>query len=330
MRDCAIIKKLLRWTGHDQFDDFELMVLVHEALFEQKEKKMVTVVRVTAGAHQAKTDPNSNGVFQQPLLVQVGQGTERIIVDLLDKSDRVIATLPLDTFDHVLGPNTLQPEMIYTMKTKGKGIRNPKIKLTMVVQTGKDVEAGLLASTGFSGLSSDLDILVRQQLKKARDANDIGDGAEGEGISEMTVLQNACSGPLELFEGLGNTSNVYAAVLGPPTTRRWVLGVWHDKRDYDAKKLQFREIELLKIMSVQADPSRHHVFMIIHYDASHVRQTLTFRRIDRARDVWVEILHLIVKKAHEQKKAMKEKRADRASALIRKGSQYGTQKASKQ
>jgi len=306
LRDCTCVKRCLRCFGHDEFDDFELVVLVHEAIFEKKtDARKTTIVRITAGAHVVKTDPTSNGYFQQPLHVQVNQGTQRIVVDLLDSSERVLATLPLDTVHNVLASKTLQPEMVYTMKLKGKGIRNPKVKLTMVVQTEKDMESGLMSGISGAGMNSDVDILVRQQLRKARDARRTTNEGEQEGVSEMEVLKNACAGPLEVFERLGNTRDVHVAVLGPPSSRRWVLGIWHDKRDFEAKRSPSQEIDLLKVQSVQADPSRHHVFMITYHDSSHVRQALTFRRIDRARDVWVEILHIMVTKAHEQRQALK-------------------------
>merc|ERR1719389_1195664 len=116
------------------------------------------------------------------------------------------------------------------MKQKGKGIRNPKIKLTLTPQQEKDVEKGLV-----SNASSDLDDLLRFQLAKAR--------KDGRGdASEMQVLMQACAGPLELFEGLGKTSNVYVAVLGPPHSKRWILGIWNDKKDFDAKRPPKQEV----------------------------------------------------------------------------------------
>merc|ERR1719456_1430679 len=115
LRDCPCIKKLLRFTGHDEFDDFELMILVHEAIFESKEAKMSTVVRVTAGSHTVSTDSNSNGIFQQPLHIMVEQGTDEIVIDLLDTRSRVLATLPLQPTQHVLSAQSLQPEMVYPM-----------------------------------------------------------------------------------------------------------------------------------------------------------------------------------------------------------------------
>merc|ERR1719456_1735554 len=200
--------------------------------------------------------------------------------------------------EDVLGPVDHRPEQMFTMKQKNKGARNPKIKLTMVVEKESDVEKALVP-----GASSDLDDLVRMQLAKARAGGKLGVGD----ASEMDVLAQACSGPLELFEGLGKTSNVWVSVLGPPASRRWLLGIWADKYDFDHKRQPMQEIDLLRIQSVQADPTRHHVFVLNYFDDSRVRQACTFRRMDRARDVWVEIIHILVQKVHDKRQRAKER-----------------------
>lgn len=278
-------------------------MLVHEAIFERKEAKLTTVVRVTAGSHHVRTDPNSNGIFQQPLNVFVEQGTQNIIVDLLDNHDRVLATLLLDAVDDVLDKSVHCPEQLHNMKQKGKGIRNPRIKLTLVVQQEEDVEKGLLV-----GVSSEVENLVRLQLSKAR-----GEGRSpfGEGMSDMDVLKQACSGPLEVFEGLGQTSNVYVSIVGPPSSKRWVLGIWDDKHSFDGKRRAIKEVDLLRIQSVQADPARHHVFVINYFDESRVAKVFTFRRVDRPRDVWVEIIHLLVQKVREIRENRRAKQGHR-------------------
>merc|ERR1719353_1500165 len=97
MRDCSCIKRCFRCLGIDKFDDFEMMVVVHEALYTSAATKMSTMVRITAGPQSVQTDPNSKGNFQQPLTVFVEQGSGHIQVDLLDSSKRVLAKLSLDT-----------------------------------------------------------------------------------------------------------------------------------------------------------------------------------------------------------------------------------------
>lgn len=298
LRDCACCKRLLRTFGHDEFDDFELIMLVHEAMFlTTSNAKMTTVVQVTAGAHVVRTDPNSNGVFQQPLHLTVEQGVETIVVDLLDKHSRVLATMSLDTVAQVLEP-AHQTEKLFGMKQKGKGIRNPKIKLTMVVEAAGDVEQGLL-----SGVSTDVNMLVQQQLAKVRQE---AKAVHGVGLSDMEVLKLACSGPLEIFERLGQTSSVYVAVMGPPASKRWALGIWKDKSAFDAGAPTFKDVDLMKVQSVQSDATRNHVFIINYVDETRVRHAFTFRRTDRARDVWVDLLHRVIQSAREYRQAKKQ------------------------
>jgi len=300
MRSCGCCKRILRCSGHDKFDDFELMMLVHQATFQCTTKKLPTVVRISAGNHFAKTDTNSNSIFQQPLQLFVEQGNSNIIVDLMDTSNRVLATLSLDIAKDVLGPKLHSPEHEYTMMQKNKHVKNPALKLTLVVGQEEDAETGLLPAYG----GTSLDVLMQQQFAKAR-----AEGKEsGADLSQMSVLRQVCSGPLELFEGLGKTTNVWVAVLGPPTCRRWVLGIWADKRDADAKKRPIQEVDLLKVQSIQADPDRHHVFVINCFDETRVRKCLTFRRVDRARDVWVEALHSFVGKVRDAHQVHKERR----------------------
>lgn len=306
LRDCMCCKRLLRCLGHDEFDDFELVMLVHEAMFlTTSNVKLTTVVQVTAGAHVVRTDANSNGIFQQPLHLTVEQGAETIVVDLLDNHSRVLATMSLDTVAQVLEP-AHQTEKLFGMKPKGKGIRNPKIKLTMVVEAAADVEQGLL-----SGESADVNILLQQQLAKAREDCR---KAHGGGASDTDVLKQACSGPLEIFEGLGQASSAYVAVMGPPASKRWVLGIWKDKRAFDAGGPTLKEVDLLRVQSVQSDPARHNVFAINYFDESRVRHALRFRRTDRARDVWVDLFHHVIQCAREYRQAKKQRKANPSSS----------------
>merc|ERR1719253_713944 len=78
------VKKCLRFTGWDKFDDFELILCVHEVTFEKTKSKITTRVRIDAGGEKAVTDLNSKGIFQQSFHLNVEQGTRHIRLDLLD------------------------------------------------------------------------------------------------------------------------------------------------------------------------------------------------------------------------------------------------------
>mmetsp|Transcript_105260 Transcript_105260/g.193019 ORF Transcript_105260/g.193019 Transcript_105260/m.193019 type:complete len:346 (-) Transcript_105260:50-1087(-) len=291
IRDCSLLKRLLLWVGHDEFEDFELMVLVHETTWESKELSK-TKVRVTAGKHVAYTDASPNGIFQQPLHILVEQGTRHVSVDLLDGWSRVQASLTLQAAEQVL-LHCHKPEKLYKMNPKNRKICSPTVKLSMVVSTGADAEQGLL-----SDKTSDVNLLVRQQFLKC-----------DEGLSEIEVLTQSCTGPLEFSGALGTMACVWVAPVGPPTSQRWMFSIWRDKHDFDQQKSAVLEIDLLKIQSVQADPNRDEIFVITYYDESRVQQTATFRRMDRARDVWVEILQQRIERAHASHMSMKRERA---------------------
>jgi len=265
------------------------MMLVHDAHFESIRTKQTTVVRVTAGRHMVRSDPNSDGVFQQPLHLTVEQGTQTIDIELLNSFGSILASLELRPMEDVLNKSADRPEQTFIMESHQKGILNPKIKLTMVVDDPEDDENGAVRG------NTDADNLVRMQLAKAKRQQ----AALGEDTSELGVLKQACQGPLERFEGLGNTSNLWVSVLGPPTSRRWVIGFWSDREAFVAGKEPLEEIDLLKLKTVQADPARHHVFFLQYYDENRVRQSCGFRRTDRARDVWVECIYLLVQKVHD-------------------------------
>lgn len=301
-RNLRCVKTLLRWIGVDEFDDFEMMVLVHEVMYQAQSKQTVAV-QVTAGQQTQKTDFNSRGMFQQPLHIFVEQGTDQIRIDILNDSHRVMSSIILNVQKDILDQaNNLGAEVIYAMKQKQRGFLDPKIKLTLVVGKAGDMEQGLLA-----GVNSDVEWMVCQQLRKVRN-----EGAkDGKKISDIEVLRQACCGLLDLFEGLGVSHEVYCAVVGPPHSRRWTLGLWSSKADHDHKQRPFKEVDMMRIQSVPGDPDRIHVFVVNYFDEDRSLQRLTFRANHSPRDVWVEMLLRLIQKLHDardEKKARKEKK----------------------
>lgn len=303
LQDCAIMKRLFLCLGRDSFDDFNLVVLVHEVMFDSAmADALTTIVQVTAGAHIVRTDPSEDRIFQQPLHITVEQGTDQLIVALLTTNDKVLATTTVDVCD-ILGEANSKPELVYHMRKKVRGLHSPKIKLTMVANSADDPEVG----TGTSRTS----ILVQQQLKKVSIA------AGKHGAFSMDVLKQSCAGPLELFDtsGLGKKRTVYVAVTGTPMSRRWILGIWRDERAFAEGRNPVQEVGLLKIQSIQADPNRSHIFVMNFFDQVRQCHILIFRRIDRNRDVWVEILQLLVTKVHEEHKRQKKSRSTPCSKV---------------
>jgi len=65
---------------------------------------------------------------------------------------------------------------------------------------------------------------------------------------------------------------------------------------------------LLRVSAVAPDPGRPDVFLLSYVDKDKRQQKATFNRIDRGRDVWVELLSILVTKVHENHKETKKKK----------------------
>jgi len=320
MRDCSWIKRWMRATGADKFDDFEMMLLVHEINVSTTKSKATYMVRVTAGLQTVETDENSKGIFQQPLPIFVEQGTEAVEVELLEgRGRKVLASLKLDPVEDILKPKHVH-EKVLPMKQKIKGVHSPRIKLTIVLDREDEAERGLLSGVE---LGTESTVMLRQQLQKVErmhaeetlknrgEWNEVSQdiGAASSTLSDLDLLAKGCCGPLDLFGTWGNRDTVYVGVKGPQEgVKRYFVGVWKDKLEFDRGGKASPEIDLLKITSVQPDPGRTEVFVLNYLDSAKIKKRLIFRRIDRNRDVWVEMFQLLIKMMHDQKEQKKKNR----------------------
>jgi len=108
---------------------------------------------------------------------------------------------------------------------------------------------------------------------------------------------------------MGAKERVHVAIIGPPRKKKFGLHVWKTEKDFNEQKPYIDDIDLLKITSIAADPSRPEVFVVNHIDEHKTRASVKFNRVDRSRDVWVEMLQLLVMKVHaEHKEKKKEKK----------------------
>eukprot|EP00971_Amphidinium_carterae_P094974 1879250-Amphidinium_carterae.1 len=197
--------------------------MVHEASYGKLKQK--TYLKITAGRQQVATDPSSNGKFQEKMDIHIEQGTTTVKFDLMDARGNVLAQLKLNTVRDILEAKGLCEERAYKMNAKHKAVvQQPKLTLTMFMNFDEDEETPLIADG-----SSDMNILLLQHISKtARERHtDHGNTL----VSEMETLREAGSGPAELFRGIGKTEQVYLAILGPPMSRRWTLGLWSDMKD---------------------------------------------------------------------------------------------------
>jgi len=318
MRDCGCCKRLLRATGTDPFDDFEVMFNIHKATFTASSKNSV-YVRIRAGDHEVCTDPSSNGIFQQALSVFVEQGTQVIKFELLNTSDSVMAELQLNVMKDILFMDSSKDkegkesrpqsvnEKTFTMKQKNKNVLNPRLVLTFRLEAPGDEEQALLAGIN---ASSEVEWMLQQQLQKA-DSGKTADDKPQEQLSELALLAKGCFGPLHTFGLMGSKSQVYVGVLAPPRRKKFALHIWDNEKDFREDKPSKQEIELLRIASVSPDPNRPDIFIVTYVDKDKRSHKATFQRIDRSRDVWVELLQILVTKVHEDHKDKKDQKPKR-------------------
>lgn len=306
MRDCGCIKWCMRATGTDQFDDFELLVVAHEALYTTTSKRS-TIVRITAGAHSVQTNESSKGIYQQPLHIFIEQGTEFLLVELYDTRERkVLATLKLEILKQIKSPPEPVSETLFPMKQKSKVVLNPRIRLTFHMEDGHEVEKGLLSKLN---MSMETDLLLRQQLMKSNMGACGSEKAEETQLTGVDLLMQGCKGHLDQFGSWGTHSQVFLAVKGPPDLKKVSICVYKEEREFEKGAKPTTEVDLLKILSVQPDPGRPEVFIINFVDKGKTQQRLHFRRIDQSRDYWVEVLTCLIKTVRDEKEAVKKVKA---------------------
>lgn len=298
MRDCTCIKRFMRATGCDPFDDFEMLVVVHEAMFTATKVKMYTCVRVTAGVQTVMTSENGKGLFQETLSVFVEQGTDSVVIDLMDSRDRrVIGTLKMDVVKDLLEKAKGQ-EQTYLMKQKSKGVLNPKVRLSIHLDSGDGLEKGLLSDTG---MSKETDMLIRTQLLQT--SSTLSEDEKRKGISKSELIAKGFkAGPLEMFGSWGSKETVWVAIRSPTQqVRKYTFCIFKDEKEQQKGSQPKIEVDLLKILSVQPDPGRPEVFVLSYMDKEKGKKMLTFRRIDRSRDIWVEMFNLLITMIREEK-----------------------------
>lgn len=295
----------MRGTGVDSFDDFEVIVSVHDVIHQDK-GNIVTSVRVSAGSFFVETDPSSSSIFQQSFPLFVEQGTDYILVELLDGSQRKMAALKLDPIKEVLRQKD-GSQKTYTMKTQNRAVGSVKVSLTMKVMQPGDNEKGLMKQLDGKPLSNEVNYQVQEQLKL------VGWKEKVKPADQLHKLASACTGPVERFSTFGVANRGKLAVVGPPTRRRWHLGFWTDPTDFGEPGVL--EVDLMHILSVQEDPNRSEFFVVSYMDQDRVDSRSLFRRIDRPRDVWVHLLMMhisAVRESKEQTKRSSEKPKDRS------------------
>jgi len=326
LRDCKCLKRALRLFGCDPYDDLDLFIVVHEVLYTAH-SKVQTCVRVTAGRYQVSTDLDRRGVFHQPLSLFIEQGTEELLVEMLDAGSRQLAVLRFSIRDIAEGSEDIR-QKVFTMQQKDKAAVNPRVRLTIRRDACAEDE-GLLSNV--KGVASaETQMLLQDHLRQLKtqasttsvsaaqleEGQAAGPGAaaavgetEMKQLSELDIFCRGCAGALQLFGSWGSEEEVYMAILCPPDRKKHTIGLWNSERERESGKMPKQEIDLLKVQSVQPDAGRSDVFLLNYVNAEKIKSRHTFRRVDRSRDVWVELLSMLITKYREEREAQKKAKA---------------------
>lgn len=222
IRDCSCIKWCLRKTV-DDFDDFSLMVIVHEASYVSTTRR-TTSIRLTAGREQVQTNVSAKGIFQEALEITIEQGTSTLAVELME-GKTIIASFKIPVLQSILSAGPVR-EKEHTMQSKVKGLNSPIVKLTMSTHKESDVEKGILTDMN---LSKETQILLHQALVKESSmkpsATSSSAGSPDKKVIEMPkspieAIAQGLRGNIEMLGSMGGVTTVYGAVSGPPAQKK--------------------------------------------------------------------------------------------------------------
>lgn len=318
LRDCRCLKWLLKKIGVDSFEDFDLRIIVHEATLTSA-KSVSTCVRITVGNQQVVTETDDQGKFHQHVSIRVEQGSECVLVELMEsRGKQVLAGLELDLVEDILGREQPVQGQVFDMSQKSKGIRRPRIRLTILHEGKSEEEKRLLSDLHVSESAGDeVNNMVFEQLRKT-EADLAGPGpaatsdesaTEAASPSKKQILTQSNSGPLQMLCQWGTFKNVNVSIKGPGTQRKYKLCIWDSDHDPEKGHKPAKEIDLMRIASVQPDPHHHDGFVIFYGvdPRTQRKDSITFKRVDRPRDVWVEMLSMQIKIAREERSQHKPK-----------------------
>lgn len=312
----------------DRFDTFSISLTVHDlhCLDDLKERKLS--VAISADRASEHTTVQKSGIWQEDLHLTVEQGIVKIAIDVLDAQGKAACSLFLDPVEDVLKPMSVGKKT-FKMQQLSRNIRNPMIKLSYYVDGyndadietagGKEVQAVARLNKNMGGLSPQLRAELLQKAgedessKPGGATNQPGSQAPDQRSklqSELDVLVKAASGPLNKpSEIFGRLHEVYVDVVGPPQFPRYFFRIFKNEKDRNSGKAPEAEIDILRILGLSPDPVREGYFAMKYADKDENIIVVFFERIDRARDVWIEQLDLLVKKVRDlQAKRHKHKR----------------------
>lgn len=289
VRDISFIKSQLRSMGCDLFNDFQLVVIVHDAHYVSPSRKQ-TQVHVTAGRHRARSKQSTTGIFQETLEVLVEQGTQDLCFELLENGT-VLATLDIDVLSIINGGAILIKE--FGMESKVAKVSEARLRLTMSRGADVDSEKGILFN---ARPEKTYNVLLHEPLGKT------------ESLANTKALSQGLHGHLEMCGpsahqqtfGGNQLTKVYAAILAPPVVKKSTFALYGSKDEHAQGSTSILSYELVKVVTVDADPSRADTFYIDYIDSRKSRERSAFRSLDLPVSAWVETMRKLTKPVREE------------------------------
>lgn len=281
LREIRFIKSALWALGIDQFEDFVLLVTVHELVLGSKgqEDHGKMMVRLTAGPQQVATDYSRDGRYKQALSLLVEQGTQAILFEALDSQSKVLARLRFDVKTQILEAEEDIYQQVFPMKQRNKKATNPRLLLSMRQDSGEEsslVELGLGQRYSQEAPPSELEQAVRKVW-----------------------------GPVQWLSERGE-EKVHLAVVGPPTQRKWTLGLWETQYKFQKGQQAKVSVDVMRISGVYPDPGQKDVFVVSYTTPDKKQQALQFRKAERPRDAWVDNMVTCIQQIRQDLEATKQ------------------------
>jgi len=129
-------------------------------------------------------------------------------------------------------------------------------------------------------------------------------------LDTFDVSIKACRGQVQEFTSWGRTRPAYLATVREPG--QVFLGVWRSEANFENGEDPKERINVLRITSIQPG-IEHEVFTVNYMLQGDVRKRRRFERVDRNRDVWVDLLQLMVDQTHKRRHKYQKKHASKSS-----------------
>merc|ERR1719277_1996777 len=132
--------------------------------------------------------------------------------------------------------------------------------------------------------------------------------------SSLELVAKACEGPVHVYGAWGSKKDVFLGVVAPSpgAGTEWSIGIWSTEHEFKRGGNPTETISILRVMSIQPETQRPEVFLVNFMITRTQKQRLVFERIDRSRNLWVEMLMLLTELVHQERIEKRKKQHSRS------------------